>query len=318
MSKKKRQAIKRRQQAETGLQGNDVGSQQENSKVNTGQNTQDEGDEYDIMQFEDEFDQDTQSLNENEKEEEETSRQLIKAFGSTMFQQEIQEVSNQQGLSPRGRQNSKKANTNTSANSSRPNTRSRSREEKLGGLPYNMNKSFDFLSVIETCGLIDIGYSGQHFTWCNQRAEEARVWKRLDRAMVNDKWLEVMPQTTITHLPSRGAGQPYVETASKMKRLATTFSAWSRKEFGDIFSAVRSFEKQSILIHTMASISPPKTTLNYIKRVTADFFWGCDKEKKKYHWASWETLSYPFEEGGIGVKKLEDMQSSSNQAMVEL
>ncbi|KAH0657911.1 hypothetical protein KY289_026659 [Solanum tuberosum] len=49
MSKKKRQAIKKRQQTETELQGNKVGSQQENSKVNTVQNTQDEEDEYDVM-----------------------------------------------------------------------------------------------------------------------------------------------------------------------------------------------------------------------------------------------------------------------------
>ncbi|KAK4731257.1 hypothetical protein R3W88_024245 [Solanum pinnatisectum] len=80
-----------------------------------------------------------------------------------------------------------------------------STEEKKGGVPYNMNKSMDFISVIEACGLIDMGYSGQHFTWCNQRAEHARVWKRLDRAMVNDKWLEIMPQTTISHLPSVGS-----------------------------------------------------------------------------------------------------------------
>ncbi|KAH0709402.1 hypothetical protein KY284_010829 [Solanum tuberosum] len=231
-----------------------------------------------------------------------------------MFQQEIEEVTDQQRLSPRGRQDIKQANTNTSANSSRPNTRSinsqgslerlqtlkkmhnlsmiailepfsdnshintckiqlnmeqaycnnngkiwlfwnsdmkcnilevedqhitcelnhvecnakflvtfiyakckehlrrplwdklihysnkeepwciigdfnviTSTDEKLGGLPYNMNKIFDFLSMIETCGLIDIGYNGQHFTWCNQRSERARVWKRLDRALVNDK-----------------------------------------------------------------------------------------------------------------------------------
>ncbi|KAH0765178.1 hypothetical protein KY285_001049 [Solanum tuberosum] len=80
-----------------------------------------------------------------------------------------------------------------------------STEEKYGGIPYNMTKSLDFISIIEASGLVDIGYSGQHYTWCNQRAEEARVWKRLDRAMVNDKWLELMPQTTITHLPSVGS-----------------------------------------------------------------------------------------------------------------
>ncbi|XP_055826388.1 uncharacterized protein LOC129894765 [Solanum dulcamara] len=68
-----------------------------------------------------------------------------------------------------------------------------------------MNNNFEFISVIEACGLLDLEYSGQHFTWCNQRDEKARVWKRLDRALVNDKWLARMPQTTITHLPSVGS-----------------------------------------------------------------------------------------------------------------
>jgi len=78
-------------------------------------------------------------------------------------------------------------------------------EEKFGGIPYNIHKSFEFIGVIEACGLVDIGYTGLPFTWCNQRDAEARVWKRLDRAMVNDKWLEVMPQTTIENLSSVGS-----------------------------------------------------------------------------------------------------------------
>ncbi|XP_015159686.1 uncharacterized protein [Solanum tuberosum] len=78
-------------------------------------------------------------------------------------------------------------------------------EEKSGGIPYNIHKSFEFIGMIEACGLVDIGYTGLPFTWCNQRDAEARVWKRLDRAMVNDKWLEVMPQTTIENLSSVGS-----------------------------------------------------------------------------------------------------------------
>ncbi|XP_049386507.1 uncharacterized protein LOC125850697 [Solanum stenotomum] len=144
-----------------------------------------------------------------------------------------------------------------------------STEEKYGGIPYNMNKSLDFISTIEASGLVDIGYSGQHYTWCNQRAEEARVWKRLDRAMVNDKWLELMPQTTITHLPSVGSyhcpllmemevrlehkikvlaeenlWESYVETTAEVKLLASTLSTWSKKEYGNIFSSVINFEEQ--------------------------------------------------------------------------
>lgn len=39
-----------------------------------------------------------------------------------------------------------------------------STEEKNGGVPYNMNKNLEFISVIAACGLVDLGYSGQHFT----------------------------------------------------------------------------------------------------------------------------------------------------------
>ncbi|KAH0712277.1 hypothetical protein KY289_008236 [Solanum tuberosum] len=80
-----------------------------------------------------------------------------------------------------------------------------SMDEKLGGVPYNMRKSLEFIAVIEACGLMDLGFSGQKFTWSNKRGIHSRVWKRLDRAMVNDSWLEKMPQTTITHLPAVGS-----------------------------------------------------------------------------------------------------------------
>ena len=80
-----------------------------------------------------------------------------------------------------------------------------STDEKLGGRDYNINKSFDFINIIESCGLIDLGYSGQPFTWCNHRKGDARIWKRLDRGLVNDNWLRIMPNTSITHLPSGGS-----------------------------------------------------------------------------------------------------------------
>ncbi|KAH0655754.1 hypothetical protein KY285_030636 [Solanum tuberosum] len=74
--------------------------------------------------------------------------------------------------------------------------------EKQRGIPYNISKIFEFISVVEVYVLMDLGYNGQNFTWCTQRAEEAKVWKRLGRAMVNDAWLKDMPQTSINHLPS--------------------------------------------------------------------------------------------------------------------
>ena len=61
-----------------------------------------------------------------------------------------------------------------------------STQEKLGGRAYNISKSLEFISIIEACGLVDMGYTGQDYTWCNHRKDGARIWKRLDRGMTND------------------------------------------------------------------------------------------------------------------------------------
>lgn len=58
--------------------------------------------------------------------------------------------------------------------------------EKLGGRD-NMNKNFEFISIIESYGLVDIGYNNQPYTWCNHRKEGARIWNKLDRSLVNEK-----------------------------------------------------------------------------------------------------------------------------------
>ncbi|KAG5580340.1 hypothetical protein H5410_050967 [Solanum commersonii] len=314
-------------------------------------------------------------------------------------------------------------------------------EEKLGGMPCNINKSFEFISVIEACGLTDLGFTGIPYTWCNQRTAQARVWKRLDRSMVNDKWLEVMPQTTIEHLSSVGSDHNpllmemvrknenhikyfkflhcwvdnanFMETVRKCwERVVTGNDVWiqgddqiaqaaceyfqgmstgqnrriderflqhfptllinkdkshfmvpsntshdiinniqevtgfSQKDspltylgcplyigrqriiyysqlvekvskkicgwqarilsFGGKITLVN-HALQSIPIHTMATVSPPSTTNKYIESIIADFFWGRDQDKRKYHWASLETMSLPYDEGGVGIRRLSDI-----------
>lgn len=67
---------------------------------------------------------------------------------------------------------------------------------------------------------------------------------------------------------------------------------------------------QSLPIHLLSAISPPKTTLKQIQSITADFFWGWKNDRKKYHWSSWKNLSYPYEEGGIDVRQIADVAIS--------
>lgn len=49
----------------------------------------------------------------------------------------------------------------------------------MGGFPYDVRKRNDFITVIEVCGLLDIGFSGHKFSRTNNRGIIKRIWKRL-------------------------------------------------------------------------------------------------------------------------------------------
>ncbi|XP_028123615.1 uncharacterized protein LOC114320750 [Camellia sinensis] len=47
----------------------------------------------------------------------------------------------------------------------------------------------EFNEFIESCEVSDMPLSGKKFTWCNSR--EGEKWSRIDRVLVDPKWLEV-------------------------------------------------------------------------------------------------------------------------------
>lgn len=77
-----------------------------------------------------------------------------------------------------------------------------SMEEEIGGIPFQLKKTIEFLSMIEDCGLVDLGFYGPRYTWSNGRGHCSIVWKRLDRGLVNDQWRTSFSATTIIHLAS--------------------------------------------------------------------------------------------------------------------
>ncbi|XP_070004433.1 uncharacterized protein [Nicotiana sylvestris] len=72
--------------------------------------------------------------------------------------------------------------------------------DKLGGHPHRMYKSLEFQTCINNCGLIDMGYNGSNYTWCNNRRPGKRIWNRLDRIFVNDLWDQIFQRTSVRHL----------------------------------------------------------------------------------------------------------------------
>ncbi|XP_075076994.1 uncharacterized protein LOC142163768 [Nicotiana tabacum] len=78
-------------------------------------------------------------------------------------------------------------------------------DEKLEGRPYRINKSIDFSNCMNNCELLDAGYVGVKFTWCNNRRPSKRIWKRLDRIMINDLWLQKFQNNSVRHLVRTGS-----------------------------------------------------------------------------------------------------------------
>ncbi|CAL8166301.1 unnamed protein product [Prunus armeniaca] len=72
-------------------------------------------------------------------------------------------------------------------------------KEKCGGNLDNSGQRF--IEWIDRNHLVDLGFSGANFTWCNKRNSEGVIWKRLDRGLCNIEWRLLFPEAHLSHLP---------------------------------------------------------------------------------------------------------------------
>ncbi|XP_075097373.1 uncharacterized protein LOC142174882 [Nicotiana tabacum] len=64
---------------------------------------------------------------------------------------------------------------------------------------------------------------------------------------------------------------------------------------------------QSMPMHLLSAVNPPKYVINRLHKLFAQFFWSNTVGGTSRHWASWNTLCMPVEEGGIGFRSLHDV-----------
>ncbi|XP_059292741.1 uncharacterized protein LOC132046197 [Lycium ferocissimum] len=124
-------------------------------------------------------------------------------------------------------------------------------EEKIGGNPIQPQDIEDFAFCINSCDLEEVNFKGSPFTWWNGRADEACIFERLDRMLVNSLLLDNFGNIEVEHLARIGSDHapllfrlnwstwehedPFINFKSKMKKLKGVLSKWSREVLGDIF-----------------------------------------------------------------------------------
>lgn len=96
-----------------------------------------------------------------------------------------------------------------------------------------------FRDCLAECGLADLGFSGYPYTWDNKRDGDANIQVRLDRAICNDGFLELFPETSVEHILTEESDHQalivrVLETAPRDdKKGARQFrfeEAWTRHE----------------------------------------------------------------------------------------
>ncbi|XP_060195103.1 uncharacterized protein LOC132624322 [Lycium barbarum] len=106
------------------------------------------------------------------------------------------------------------------------------------------------------CGLVDMGYNGNAFTWCNERKMEDIIWKRLDRMLANDDMGSMFSSISVQHLAREDFqdtvkeqwnqniyGNIFWSIQQKMKKVSKALSEWSRNKIGDIFIKANQLEE---------------------------------------------------------------------------
>lgn len=77
-------------------------------------------------------------------------------------------------------------------------------DRQKGGRPRTRSASSGHERLMNSLGLVDLGLTGNQFTWKNRRERRAHVKERPDRGVANVTWRETFPRATVKHLPILG------------------------------------------------------------------------------------------------------------------
>ncbi|XP_040998178.1 uncharacterized protein LOC121244222 [Juglans microcarpa x Juglans regia] len=73
--------------------------------------------------------------------------------------------------------------------------------ERCGGRPRLATAMDDFNACLDNCGLIEMSYTGNSFSWCNGHQNLSRSWARLDCTLLNVAGMDVFSEANFLYLP---------------------------------------------------------------------------------------------------------------------
>lgn len=69
-----------------------------------------------------------------------------------------------------------------------------------GNAAPSLSRMIEFRNCLDLCGLVDISFKGQKFTWSKKRYDDVLVHEQLYQAVCNAQWREFFPEVTLYYL----------------------------------------------------------------------------------------------------------------------
>nr|XP_009629929.1 uncharacterized protein LOC104119987 [Nicotiana tomentosiformis] len=93
-----------------------------------------------------------------------------------------------------------------------------------------------------------------------------------------------------------------------VKKVKAKMHSWKEKllSFGGRATLITSV-LQSMPVHLLSMLAPPANILEHLLKIFAWFFWSTKEEGRSRHWASWQNLCLPKQEGGLRFRSLHDV-----------
>ena len=107
--------------------------------------------------------------------------------------------------------------------------------EKKRGRPCQPSQGLELSQFMGEAGVLDAGFSGSSFTWCNNRHGRARIWKRLDRLLLNNACLNDSTSMVVSHLVREPSdhGPLLLSFSTRLDNKSRTFrflNVWTSKD----------------------------------------------------------------------------------------
>ncbi|KAG6666594.1 hypothetical protein CIPAW_01G042200 [Carya illinoinensis] len=169
--------------------------------------------------------------------------------------------------------------------------------EKTGGRARTDRQMQEFHEVLDDCGLLDLGYIGNPFTWCNKRVPEQSISERLDRGLANLKWKTFYPMASVSH----GSVTYSDHVPIKFQLQNDRYQSRGKKLFHFEAMWVEDKSCKPLIEKAWVSTTGERTMVGVMKQIQK-----CGEHLAKWNQASFGNVQKKLRKAKEHLKRLED------------